>query len=101
MSNTSKDQEFYSLADAFIALANQQAETVEQGKVSAAFLYAAARFNTYIVAASSPSAKEMNSNKDASTAYFVDEYKKMLAEHFTDYLDNFDTYLKAKNKSLN
>ena len=101
MSNTEKDNEFYKMADAFIALANKQSKNANPGKVSAAFLYAAARFNTFIAASESNSANEYASNKEKSLDYFMSEYKKMLEEHFADYHDNFDKYLREKNKALN
>jgi len=91
--NTEKDKEFYEMADAFIAVANGQSGKVEQGKVSAAFLYAAARFNTFLVASASDSAEQFSSRKEDAMEYFVAEYKKMLDEHFSDYTNNFDTYI--------
>ena len=101
MSNTEKDKQFYEMADEFIAVANRQSENVDRGKVSAAFLYAAARFNTYISASGSSTAGDYASRKENSIDYFMSEYKKMLEEHFTDYYENFDKYLGNKNKSLN
>jgi len=101
MSDTDKDQEFYDLADAFIALANKQSKNVNPGKVSAVFLYAAARFNTFIVASGTSSANEFSASKANAHEYFVDEYKKMLEEHFTDYHDNFDKYVTKSNNTIN
>ncbi len=99
MSNTDKDKEFYEMADAFINLANKQKKDVDQGKVSATFLYAAARFNTFLVASASDSADEFASRKEEVFEYFMAEYKKMLEEHFADYHANFDTYIDKKNKN--
>ena len=101
MSDTDKDQEFYDMADAFIALANKHAKNVNPGKVSAVFLYAAARFNTFIVASGAPSASEFGASKDNAHDYFIAEYKKMLEEHFTDYHDNFDKYVTKSNNTIN
>lgn len=101
MSDTDKDKEFYELADAFIAIANKQSKKVVPGKVSAAFLYAAARFNTFIAASESNSKDEYAANKEKSFDYFTAEYQKMLEEHFADYFANFDTYLREKNKNIN
>ena len=101
MSNTDKDKEFYEMADAFIGLANKQSKNAEPGKVSAAFLYAAARFNTYIAASGSGSANEYASGKEKSFEYFLAEYKKMLEEHFADYYENFDKYLRGNNNKHN
>ncbi len=101
MSNTEKDKEFYEMADAFIAVANKQGKTTDPGKVSAAFLYAAARFNTFIVAAGADSASEFAARKEESSDYFMAEYKKMIDEHFADYENNFENYLGDTDKSHN
>lgn len=63
MSNTEKDKEFYEMADAYIALANKQSKNTEQGKVSATFLYAAARFNIFLVATGATSADDFAAKK--------------------------------------
>jgi len=100
MSNTDKDKEFYEMADAFIALANKQSKNVNQGKVSATFLYAAARFNTFLVASGADSANDFASKKDNVLDYFMTEYKKMLEEHFADYKENFEKYIGKKGKKM-
>lgn len=101
MSDTEKDSEFYEMADAFIALANARSKSVNQGKVSATFLYAAARFNTFLVASSSESAEDFGANKDSAIEYFMTEYRKMLEEHFGDYQQNYSKYIGNKNKTIN
>jgi hypothetical protein len=95
--NTDKDKEFYEMADAFIAIANSYSGKTEQGKVSATFLYGAARFNTFLVASSSSSKDELASRKEEAIKYFIAEYEKMLEEHFTDYTENYDTYIGNAN----
>lgn len=97
MDNTKKDKKFYEMADAYIALANEQKKNSDQGTVSATFLYAAARFNIFLVASASDSANTFASRKEEIFEYFVTEYKKMLEEHFADYHNNFDTYISKKN----
>ena len=97
--DTSKDKEFFELADSFIALANKHSKNAVPGKVSATFLYAAARFNTFLVASNSSSKEEFSSGKESAINYFMDEYKKMLEEHFTDYITNYDSYIKHDHNS--
>ncbi|MCK9294645.1 MAG: DUF3144 domain-containing protein [Desulfobulbaceae bacterium] len=97
MSNTDKDKEFYEMADAYIALANKQGKNINQGKVSATFLYAAARFNIFLVASGAASADDFAAKKEDVFDYFMAEYKKMLEEHFADYHDNFEKYMGKKN----
>ncbi|MEN8188516.1 MAG: DUF3144 domain-containing protein [Thermodesulfobacteriota bacterium] len=95
MSDTEKDKEFYEMADAYIDVANKQGEkNITQGKVSATILYAAARFNTFLVASNSESADDLASRKEEACTFFMAEYQKMLDEHFADYIENFDKYLK-------
>ena len=97
MSDNTKDKAFLDLADQFIALANNCSESIDRGTVSAAFLYAAARFNTYVVATSAPDAQTFSSYQPKAMAYFQDEYKKTLNEHFADYEENFDIYMTTDN----
>lgn len=99
--NTDKDKEFYEMADAYIALANSQSKTINPGKVSATFLYAAARFNTYIVASGSKTKQEFSDSKQNTHEYFIAEYTKMLEEHFADYNQNFEKYLRSDNQTIN
>ncbi|MEN8198762.1 MAG: DUF3144 domain-containing protein [Thermodesulfobacteriota bacterium] len=94
MSDTEKDKEFYEMADAHIAVANEQGKSIDPGKVSATILYSAARFNTFLVASNSDSAEELASRKEEACKYFMAEYQKMLDEHFADYTDNFGKYLR-------
>jgi len=102
MSDTDKDKEFYEMADSYIALANEQSNgEVHPGKVSATFLYAAARFNTFLVASAAESADEFASKKEEAINYFMAEYKKMLDEHFADYENNFDMYIGGRDNPAN
>lgn len=101
MSNTDKDDEFYEMADSYIALANKHGKKAIQGKVSATFLYAAARFNTFLVASNSASKKEFEAGKNNSIEYFMVEYKKMLEEHFADYIGNYDAYIGSRDETVN
>lgn len=91
--NTEKDKEFYRIADEFIAVANGNSGKVDQGKVSATFLYGAARFNTFLVASALNSGDELATRREEAIKYFMAEYEKMLEEHFSDYIENYDTYL--------
>lgn len=80
------DQEFWDIADSFISLANDHLDKADADKVSSALLYAAARFNAFIVA----SAEDVviSEEKDAAVNYFSGQYRKMLAENLDDYEEN-------------
>ena len=89
-----KDDQFYQRADTHIHLSNDQVtEDVERGKVSASFLYGAARYNAYISATGSESRDDMISSKEKAMDYFVSEYRKMFEEHYDNYVENYEQYM--------
>ena len=90
-----RDETFYKRADAHIALANDHINTQQAKPVDAndALLYAASRFNAWIVAASFTDAETFKNDRENAIAYFTDAYKKMLEEHFDDYATNYDAYM--------
>src|SRR3546814_13244435 len=67
---TDTDENFYERADAHIHLANDHTTDIGRGKVSASFLYGAARFNVYVAAC----------NCD-SKGHMVDERKEIGRAH--------------------
>ena len=88
------DDKFYERADAHIHLANDQTdENVGRGKVSASFMFAVARFNSYVRATGYDNRDEMIADKEAALEYFVSEYSKMLEENYDDYVENFNDYM--------
>ena len=87
------DQEFLDIANTFIDVANAHCDKLAGAKVSAAMLYAAARFNAFVAAGSTKSQQELLEQRDAAIAYLVEQYSKMLNEHFGDYQRNYSTYL--------
>jgi hypothetical protein len=88
------DEQFYERADAHIRLSNKQiTEKVGHAKVSASFMFGAARFNAHLTATSWKSQKEFSEEKDEAIKYFADEYRKMLGEHMDDYEKNFNAYM--------
>jgi hypothetical protein len=91
------DDQFYERADEHIHLSNDQiTEEISRGKVSASFMYAVARFNSYVTAAGYNDQEEFSVGKDEAIEYFVSEYRKMLIENMEDYEENFDDYMGTK-----
>ncbi|MFT7490991.1 MAG: hypothetical protein ACI80S_000573 [Pseudohongiellaceae bacterium] len=92
------DEKYYERADAHIRLSNDQISAdVGHGKVSASFMFGAARFNAHLTATSWDTQKEFSEGKDAAIKYFVSEYRKMLVEHMDDYEMNFNDYMAVKD----
>lgn len=90
MSDVQRDRLFYDLADAYISVANQQLNEAKPSQVSAAALFAASRFNAFVIAAASGSKAQMIAEKEAAIAYFMDQYEKMLRENIDEHLTRFD-----------
>ncbi|GAB1259622.1 DUF3144 domain-containing protein [Aurantivibrio plasticivorans] len=83
MNDNQPDQEFWDLADSFINMANEQMEHSDPGKVSSAILYAAARFNAFIVA--NTTEEDFESEKAGALRYFTKQYRVMLEESLEDF----------------
>lgn len=90
MSDVQRDKAFYDMADAYIALANTQLGAAKPSRVSAAALFAASRFNAFVIAAASGSKERMIAEKEAAIAYFMNQYEKMLRENIDEHLTRFD-----------
>jgi len=82
---------FLKRADAHIVLANEQMKDgLRAGDVSASFMYGAARFNSWMAAASFETKEDMRREKKNAVEYFMKEYKLALEEHFENHIDNYD-----------
>ena len=80
-------------ADEVINLANEQCEKAESSdEVIASLLYASARFNAFLIAATAQSAADIQSGKDDAVAYFTEQYRQLLQDNLDDYIENFDEY---------
>jgi len=88
------DKDFFKRTDAFIKVANELSTEHDLGKVSASLLYAAARFNAFIVASSAADKAEADRNKVEAIEYFTEQYRSMLLANMNDYINKYDEYLK-------
>lgn len=93
------DERFYERADAMIHLANDQMQDIGRGKVSASFLYGAARFNVYNSACNCDSGTHMQQERESIRDYYIAEYGKILDEHLDDYIENYDRYMTQREAS--
>ena len=90
------DKDFFKRTDAFINVANDLSKEHDLGKVSASLLYAAARFNAYIVASSAEDKAAADRNKVEAIEYFTEQYRSMLIANMDDYIEKYDDYLQKK-----
>jgi hypothetical protein len=84
------DREFRQVVDRFIRLANEQIDHVKREHVSMALLYAAARFNSFIVSTHAPSLEKFQADRQAAFKFFTAEYHRMLEENLDDYQRVYD-----------
>lgn len=89
------DEAFWSLTDKLIGFANEQAASNDVSVVNASFLFASARFNTFLIATQCGTKENFEAEKAAALEYFVNQYKIALTEHMADYQTKFDTYIKS------
>lgn len=90
------DEMFFPRADAHIDLANEQLANASRGKVSASFMYAVARFNSWLTSCKADSAEDLRAGKQESIEYFVAQYRAMLSENLDDYIEHFDKYMRPR-----
>ena len=98
MSDNAPSPEFFDRANALINLANDQCASTHPSEVSASTLYASARFNAFIVAATTGSAQTMTAEKARALEYFTDQFRKMMEANLDDFIENYDTYMKRAPK---
>ena len=98
MSNNTPSPEFFDRANALINLANDQCASTHPSEVSASTLYASARFNAFIVAATTGNAQSMTAEKERALEYFTDQFRKMMEANLDDFIANFDAYMKRAEK---
>lgn len=90
MNSIPQNKEFYELADEHISLCNTRMGKVKPAVVSATMLFAASRFNAFVIYASSENKAQMLLEKEAAIGYFMQEYEKYLRENIDEHLKRYD-----------
>ena len=88
------DKKFFEHTDAFIELANKL-ESSNQGApqlVGASLMFAAARYNAFLVARTHEEKSGFEAKKEEAIAYFSEQFTKMLTDNWADYGHYFDQY---------
>ena len=93
------DAEFIALADAFVALANERSAESGGVKVGAAMLYAATRFNAYIVASRTRDADELKADRAIALQHFSEQHDSMLAQNLDDYEAHYTSLIEQARQS--
>ena len=93
------DDEFYDRAHEHLRVAEEHMADAPRGQVSASLMYACARFNVFVSAASQGSPEELRKSYGKTIEYFIAQYRKMLVKNLDDYVDNFDEYARRPDGS--
>ena len=98
MSNNILDHAFLARANTLIDLANTQCDAVPPNEVGASAMFAAARFNAFILAKTTGSAENMAIEKERAMAYFTSQFRNMMESNLDDFTENFAAYMKPAPK---
>jgi hypothetical protein len=90
MSDVQRDKQFWDMADSFVQLANTHLNEEKPSRVSASALFAAARFNAFVITAATESKAQLIAEKESAITYFLDQYEKMLRENLDEHLARYD-----------
>jgi hypothetical protein len=85
MSDEATEREFRRVADTFIDLANEHITSIQKENVGMALLFAAARFNAFVVASHSPTLDKYENDREKAIEFFSSSYLDMLKENLEDY----------------
>jgi hypothetical protein len=84
------EREFRRVADAFIDRANDYLTTVPKENVGMSLLFAAARFNAFVVASHSKTPEKYDADRAKAIDFFTEQYLRMLEENLDDYRRVYD-----------
>ena len=90
MSDVQRDKPFWDMADSFIELANSHLSKEKPSRVSASALFAASRFNAFVITAATENKAQLFAEKEAAIAYFLQQYEAMLRENLDEHMARYD-----------
>lgn len=95
-----QDKEFYTLADKFIDIANNECEGKEPSFVGSAMLFATARFSAFVVASQAQDKDSYEAELERATEFFNGEFDRMLKQNMEDYKTAFTQQDEARYEHL-
>ena len=92
LSDEELDEIYRRTIDAFIDQANEFAETNSKENVGLALLYAASRFNAYVVSQHANTLEDYERDASRAGDFFRQQYAQMLDENLDDYKKIYSRY---------
>lgn len=84
-----QDNDFYTMADKFIDLANTECEQKEPSFIGSSMLFATARFSAFVVASQVQDQAAYEAELERAQAFFTGEFERMLKQNMEDYKTAF------------
>ncbi len=82
------------MIDSFIDRANELADQNSQENVGMALLFAASRFNAFVVSQHAEKLEDYEKDMEKARQFFTSQYREMLAENLEDYQKTYQIYYK-------
>lgn len=95
-----QSKEFYTLADKFIDIANDECEEQDPSFVGSTMLFATARFSAFVVASQAQDKDSYEAELERATEFFTDEFDRMLKQNMEDYKTAFTQQDEARYEHL-
>jgi hypothetical protein len=88
------DARYREMIDSFIDRANEFTDHNSPENVGMALLYAASRFNAYVVSEHAEDLEAYEKDIEKAQEFFISQYRDMLSENLDDYKKVFEKYYK-------
>jgi len=84
---------FWDRVDGIINTANSQCDAAQATEVGASTLFAAARFNTFLLAQGMGKGQDLADEKERALDYFTAQFRDMMNANIDDFIKNFEQYM--------
>jgi hypothetical protein len=92
------DAQYRQMVDSFIDRANELVEENSMENVGMALLFAASRFNAYVVSQHAETGEAFQADLPKAREFFKNQYREMLDENLEDYQQIYNKYSKFVKK---
>jgi hypothetical protein len=82
------------MIDSFIDRANELADQNSPENVGMALLFAASRFNAFVVSQHAENLEDFEKDEEKAQQFFTSQYQEMLTENLEDYKKVYQKYYK-------
>ncbi len=94
LSDEEVDVIYRQMIDSFIDRANELADLNSPENVGMALLFAASRFNAFVVSQHAETIEEYEKDLEKAREFFLSQYRDMLSENLEDYKNTYSKYHK-------